>query len=70
MAQTGFTPCVAIPAAKVTACPSAMPTSKNRDGCRDANSAVPVPLGIAAVIATSLGSMSASSASPFPNTAV
>ena len=50
MAQTGRMPRVANPAAKVTACPSAIPTSKNRSGCALANPPVPVPLGIAAAV--------------------
>ena len=66
----GLHPRVARPAANVTACPSAIPTSKKRSGCAFANTPVPVPLGIAAVMATSFSFSSASSASPFPNTAV
>ena len=45
-------PCVASPPANVTAWPSAMPTSKNRSGHRFWKMPVPVPDGIAAVIAT------------------
>jgi hypothetical protein len=45
MATTGFTPCVASPAAKVTACPSAIPTSKKRSGCAFAKMLVLVPSG-------------------------
>jgi hypothetical protein len=43
------------PAAKVTACCSAMPTSKVRSGMRLANLSSPVPEGMAAVMATILG---------------
>ena len=66
----GRSPRVASPAAKVTACPSAMPTSKNRSGWARATASVPVPLGIAAVIVTTFSFSEPSSASPFPNTAV
>ena len=52
MAMTGFIPSVAKPAAKVTPCCSAMPTSKNRSGYLRANSVNPVPSGMAAVTAT------------------
>jgi hypothetical protein len=48
----GRRPRVAMPAANVTACASAMPTSKKRAGCALATAEVPVPLGMAAVIAT------------------
>ena len=48
----GLRPRVASPAANVTACPSAIPTSKNRSGIAAAKMLVPVPAGIAAVIAT------------------
>ena len=60
MAQNGFMPSVAMPAAKVTACCSAMPTSKVRSGKRLPNRSRPVPDGIAAVMATMVGSRSAS----------
>ena len=45
-----------------------MPTSKNRSGCFFWKMLVPVPDGIAAVIATSSGCSSASAVSPSPNT--
>jgi dihydroorotase len=63
MATKGRIPCAARPAANVTACSSAMPTSKARSGCAIANLSTPVPDGIAAVIAQIFGSFSASLAS-------
>ena len=48
MAQNGRKPSVASPAAKVTACCSAMPTSKQRSGNALANRSSPVPDGMAA----------------------
>src|SRR3954463_1955731 len=53
-------PSDAIPAAKVTACCSAIPTSKQRFGNFSPNKLRPVPDGIAAVIATMRSSASAS----------
>ena len=70
MAQNGFIPSVASPAAKVTACCSAIPTSKVRSGNRFPNASSPVPDGIAAVIATMVGSRSASAISALANTLV
>ena len=70
MAQNGTMPSVAMPAANVTACCSAMPTSKQRSGKRLANRSSPVPDGIAAVIATTLGFASASAISASANTRV
>ena len=52
MAQTGRFPPVAIPAAKRTACSSAIPTSMKRSGKFFWRASSPVPLGIAAVIPT------------------
>lgn len=49
--KTGSMPPVAKPEANVTACSSAMPTSKKRIGNRSANLVKPVPLFIAAVMA-------------------
>ena len=46
---------MAIPAAEVTACCSAMPTSKNRSGQRAGNGSSPVGPGMAAVMATIVG---------------
>ena len=67
MAQNGFSPLAAIPAAKVTPCCSAMPTSKTRVGKTLAIVLTPVPDGIAAVTATTLGSASASIVRAWPN---
>ncbi len=50
--RTASCPRVARPAAKVTACCSAMPTSKQRSGKRLREQSRPVPDGIAAVMAT------------------
>ncbi len=46
---------MAMPAAAVTACCSAMPTSKHRSGKRSAKGSRPVESGMAAVMATSSG---------------
>ena len=62
-------PSLARPAAKVTACCSAMPTSKQRSGKRSANMSRPVPDGMAAVMATIFLSASASAISALANTA-
>ncbi len=70
MATTGRMPCVASPAAKVVACPSAMPTSKNRSGHFFWKVPVPVPEGMAAVMATSSGCSPASCVSASPNSLV
>ncbi|MBA7614799.1 hypothetical protein ES703_22069 [subsurface metagenome] len=51
IAQTGCNPLAARPPAKVTACCSAIPTSKKRSGNSSLNSVSPVPFVIAAVIA-------------------
>ena len=48
-------PPIASPAAEVTACCSAMPTSKARDGYADANACSPVGPNIAADNATTSG---------------
>ena len=58
---------MASPPAKVTACPSAIPTSKNLDLCLFLNSTSPVPEVIAAVIAQIRGSTSAISQIALPN---
>ena len=60
MATTGRSPPMAMPAAAVTACCSAMPTSKNRPGNRSWNGIRPVGPGMAAVMATRRLSCSAS----------
>ena len=59
-----------MPAAKVTACCPAMPTSKTRARKRFAMMSTPVPAGIAAVIATIRGSRAASSVRALPKTEV
>ena len=61
-------PWVASPPAKVTACPSAIPTSKNRAGHAFWKMFVPVPLGIAAVTATKSGNSCPSAVRLSPNT--
>ena len=61
-------PSVAMPAAKVTACCSAMPTSKQRFGNFLANMSRLVPDGIAALIATMRSSASASAISAVAKT--
>ena len=58
------------PAAKVTACCSAMPTSNMRSGNFSATLSRPVPDGIAAVIATTFSSRSISSVSALAYTLV
>src|SRR6266567_771921 len=63
-------PSEARPAAKVTACCSAMPTSKERLGNGSPNRLSPVPDGIAAVIATMRSSFSASLISDLAKTLV
>ena len=52
MATTGLRPPSAIPAAAVTACCSAIPTSKQRSGNLSRKERRPVESGIAAVTAT------------------
>ena len=68
MAQNGFMPSVARPAAKVTPCCSAMPTSKQRSGKAWPKRLSPVPDGIAAVMATMRSSCFASSMSALAKT--
>ena len=70
MATTGRRPPIAMPEAAVTACCSAMPTSKNRSGNRSLNGNSPVESGIAAVSATTSGRCSASLMSASVNAAV
>src|SRR5918995_1309700 len=50
MATTGRSPAMAMPDAAVTACCSAMPTSKNRSGKRSPKGRRPVESGMAAVM--------------------
>ena len=64
MAATGARPPFAIAAQNVTACCSAIATSKNLSGYFDANSVSPVPSGIAAVTARGLGAKLGSSVKP------
>ena len=59
----GLKPSAARPAANVTACCSAMPTSKQRSGKALPKWSSPVPSGMAAVIATILSSRLASAIS-------
>jgi MoaA/NifB/PqqE/SkfB family radical SAM enzyme len=70
IAATGFNPSHAIPAQKVTACCSAIPTSKERSGKRSSARSIPVPSGIAAVRAMIFSSRSISSHSVSPKTDV
>ena len=62
MATKGLRPRVAMPQAKSAACSSAMPTSWQRAGWRLAKLIRPVPVGMAAVMATILLLSSAKSA--------
>ncbi|SSQ10976.1 Uncharacterised protein [Acinetobacter baumannii] len=68
MATTGFSPSHAIPAASVTACCSAIATSKKRCGNCLANLTMPEPSHIAGVIASKRSSCAASSHNHSPNT--
>ena len=61
---------MAMPAAAVTACCSAMPTSKQRSGNRSANGSSPVEPGMPAVRATISGRVAASAMSASLNAAV
>ena len=70
MQQNGLTPSTASPAANVTACCSAMPTSYVRFGKRRPKMSMPVPPGIAAVMPTTDGSCSAILTSSFAKTDV
>src|SRR5215469_5520745 len=70
MQANGRMPSAASPAAKVTACCSAMPTSKQRFGNFSPKRFSPVPDGIAAVIATMRSSASASLINDLANTDV
>ena len=63
MAANGFSPSLASPAQKVTACCSAMPTSNTRPGKCFSNSVSPVPPPIAACTATTRSSSRASATS-------
>ena len=70
MAQNGLMPSAASPAAKVAACCSAMPTSNVRLGKRRPNLSMPVPPGMAAVMATTERSVAAMSISESAKTEV
>ena len=70
MVANGLKPSAAKPPQKVTACCSAMPTSKQRLGNSFSNRSSPVPDGIAAVTATILASLRASLIRLSPNTLV
>ncbi len=70
MVANGLKPSAARPPQKVTACCSAMPTSKQRLGNSFSNRSSPVPDGIAAVTATILSSLRASLIRLSPNTLV
>ena len=61
-------PAAASPAEKVTACPSAMPTSKQRDGMACISRFIEQPDGMAGVTPTTRLSRSASSTSVSPKT--
>ena len=68
MLQKGCKPSFAIPPEKVTAWPSAIPTSKARLGILDMRMFIEQPEGMAGVTPTILGLASASSTSVFPKT--
>ena len=68
MTQKGRIPCVAIPAASVTACCSAMPTSMHWSGKDSIIFTKPLPVGIAGVMATIFLFFRASSRSVVPKT--
>ena len=70
MQTTGCIPAIARPAAKVTACCSQMPTSKNRSGNSFAKFRSPVDEAIAAVIAQTSGRLAAELISASPNMSV
>ena len=70
IATIGRNPPAARPAAKVTACCSAIPTSKNLSGYTFLNLFRPVPSGIAAVMATTSGFLLASLIITVENTSV
>ena len=68
MLQNGTRPCVAMPAEKVTACCSAMPTSKARSGMASIMNFSEHPVGMAGVTPTMRSSFSASSMMVCPKT--
>ena len=68
MLQNGTMPAAASPAEKVTACPSAMPTSKQRSGIARIRIFIEQPDGMAGVTPTTRPSACASSSSVWPKT--
>ncbi len=68
MLQKGTKPCVAIPAEKVTACCSAMPTSNARSGIAAIIKFMDEPEGMAGVTPMMRESCSANSTIEWPNT--
>ena len=68
MLQNGVRPSFAIPAENVTACPSAIPTSKTLSGISFIIMFIEHPDGIAGVTPTMFGFCLASSRRVFPNT--
>ena len=68
MLQKGSSPSLAIPPEKVTACPSAIPTSKVRSGISFIMMFIEQPEGMAGVTPTIFGFCLASSKRVWPNT--
>ena len=68
MLQKGSKPSFAIPPEKVTAWPSAIPTSKARLGILDIRMFIEQPEGMAGVTPTIFGFDSANSTNVFPKT--
>ena len=68
MLQNGCKPSFAMPAEKVMACPSAMPTSKVRSGISFIIMFIEQPVGMAGVTPTMRGLLLASSKRVCPNT--
>ena len=68
MLQNGSSPSLAMPPENVTACPSAMPTSKARSGMASINMFMEHPLGMAGVTPTMRSFCLASSMSVSPKT--
>ncbi len=66
--QNGRMPDAASPAENVTACPSAMPTSKQRSGISRIMIFIEQPDGMAGVMPTTRASMRARSSSVCPKT--
>ena len=68
MLQKGSNPSLAIPPEKVTACPSAMPTSNARSGIAFIKIFIEQPVGMAGVTPIILSFFFASSSKVLPNT--